>query len=150
MACQLRAIIGEAGVLRQGFSDLPAVSLAHDLALIPIETDAANPVGQFYGLTEPWRERLVAASLSGPIAYIEAEFFGGRGTQSAIAWKDRVVTFGPVHTQTDDGEEEGYTTSNELAINQVLRVFGIESERGRDEFDTVGLGRFRESRDWTR
>jgi hypothetical protein len=65
-----------------------------------------------------------------------------------MAWKGGQVVVGPLHTQTDDGEEDGYTTADDLAINQVLRVFGVAVEGDSDEFDTLGLGRFRETADW--
>lgn len=146
---ELRAIIGEAAVLRTAFADLPGVPLAHGLALIPaVDANGDEPVGLFHGLTERLRRRLETASGFGPVAYTEAEFFGGRGTQSAIALRDGAVLVGPVHTQTDDGEEDGSATSGDLAINQVLRALGAASDGGRDEFDAIGLGRFRETSDW--
>jgi hypothetical protein len=146
---ELSAIVGEEAVLRRAFADLAHVPLAHGLALIPvIEAVGDERVGLFHGLTERLRRLVERASELGAVAYVEAELFGGRGTQSAIAFRHGTVLVGPIHTQSDDGEEDGYTTTDDLAINQVLRALGVSPDGGRDEFDTIGLGRFRETEDW--
>lgn len=149
MSYQLRAAIGDAGLLGQAFGPGTVVRLPGGLGLVPLPaSDDTDRVGRFYGLSTSLRERLIAASASGPIAYVEAEFFGGVGTQSGIAWSNGSAILGPLHTQNKDDEEPGYTTSSDLAINEVLRLLGVQPDPDRDEFDTLGLGRFRETSDW--
>jgi hypothetical protein len=69
-----------------------------------------------------------------PVAYIEAEFFGGTGGQSAVAWSGGSRVLGPLHAQE--------------AINETLRFLGVRADGARDEFDAVGLGRYRDTADW--
>jgi hypothetical protein len=148
MAYQLSAVIGPQGVLGTQFLEPASVRLADGLALVPIISRSEDAVGRFHGLTESLREQLVVVSQAGLVAYVEAEFFGGRGTQSAIAWQGGTIVVGPLHTQTHDGEEDGYVTTAELAINTVLRAFGVVAVGDNDEFDSLGLGRHRETAAW--
>jgi hypothetical protein len=80
-----------------------------------------------------WAELI---SRSNPVAFLEAEFFGGVGSQAAIGWQDGKITFGTL--QTND------------AINQALRWLGISSAGHMDEFDTLALGRHRDTESWTK
>ncbi len=73
------------------------------------------------------------ASAIVPVAYIEADFFGGGGTQAATVWDAQRVVLGPL---VEDN-----------AINQALRKIGVQSGI-RDEFDTLDLGRCRFTDDW--
>ncbi|MEK4661458.1 hypothetical protein MHH93_06135 [Priestia sp. FSL H7-0729] len=68
-------------------------------------------------------------SQSGRTAYIEAEYFGGAGSQNGIVWELGEVIF-----------EE--TLSNN-AINQSLEILGVMRLEEKDEFETVRLGRHR-------
>lgn len=146
MSYQLSAVIGPEAVLGTQFGE--SVRLAGGLALAPVVSRSGDAVGLFHGLTESLRQQLVSASRAGLVAYVEAEFFGGRGTQSAIAWRGETVVVGPLHTQSHDGEEGGYATTTEMAINTVLRTLGVVASGPNDEFDTLGLGRHRETAAW--
>jgi hypothetical protein len=68
------------------------------------------------------------------IAYIEAEYFGGNGSQKAIIWKDnkRLSVF-------PDSRD---------AINKILQILSVTPDKRKDEFDTVGLGRYRDMEEW--
>lgn len=67
------------------------------------------------------------------VAY-KAEFWGGSGEQAHVLFKDGVAQGLPVVAKD--------------AINQALRILGILPGRHQDEFDAVGLGRFRDTQDW--
>lgn len=97
-----------------------AVPLGHGLALVPL------PAG-----SDPDGAAQQAAGIigGGLVAYVEAEYFGGVGEQSAVLWRDGVR------------EELG-------SINEALRALGVRGIAGRDEFDTVDLGRHRSTQDW--
>jgi hypothetical protein len=73
-------------------------------------------------------------SITGPVAYIEAEFFGGSGGQSAAVWSRGSETMPPIHSRD--------------AINQALRFLGVQIGNAQDEFDALGLGRHRDTRHW--
>lgn len=68
------------------------------------------------------------------IAYVEAEYFGGMGNQSGIIWRDGKRIFKKLAEQD--------------VINIILNQFGIKRSKSLDEFDTVGLGRYRNTKDW--
>ena len=98
------------------------------------EIESSDAIEGFNKLSveiEQWAQQI---SNTGSVAYIEAEFFGGTGGQGAIAWNDGSRTFGPTHEQH--------------AINLVLKTFRINANDAHDEFDAIGLGQHRDTRDW--
>ena len=141
MGYYLQALIGHREILEQNVSDYQharVVLLKQDLAIIPLTDELYEEIGDgpglFYKLSasvEAWAEKLSAAS---PVAYIEAEFFGGVGTQNAMAWSGGSPVLGPVEASD--------------AINQALRLLGVQASHAVDEFDAVGLGRHRDTADW--
>jgi hypothetical protein len=89
-------------------------------------------------------DRLLAAcSANGPVAYVEAEFFGGTGEQAAQVWDSGEVVLGPLHL----GENEPIPPTG-TPISQALRRLGVTKGNHNDEFDAVGLGRHRDTKDW--
>jgi len=72
-----------------------------------------------------------------PVAYVEAHFFGGSGGQSAIVWQQGQVLLAL--------SREGIG-----AINQALLCLGVRATSPGvfDEFDMVGLGRWRSTEKW--
>jgi hypothetical protein len=75
-------------------------------------------------------------SKAGRIAYVEAEYFGGTGTQANCLFE-----FGQPLAEPGVSEE---------AINEALRFLGVTAADGKDEFDTVDLGRNRGTEGWAR
>ena len=73
---------------------------------------------------------LTTLSRRAPVAYIETDFFGGVGRQSATAYVDGSAVY------TGDSSAAG-------PINEALRVIGVKTAQGTDEFDALGLGRLR-------
>jgi hypothetical protein len=144
MGYYLQAIIAKQQTLAQHasqFQHARIVPLAQDIAMIPIihelydEIGDAGDVDSFYKLSpgiEKWAKRISALA---PVAYIEADFFGGIGGQSAVAWTSGSRILGPLHSQD--------------AINETLRFFGVRGDGAHDEFDAIGLGRHRDTEDWT-
>ncbi|WP_322762391.1 hypothetical protein [Frankia sp. Cr2] len=79
------------------------VDLPGGLVLIPITdwvpaASTSDPalVDTFEYLTVGLQDLLVLASTDGPVAYLEAEIFGGLGTQAAAVWDGRHIVTGPV------------------------------------------------------
>ena len=62
---------------------------------------------------------LAACSATGPAAYVEADYFGGTGTQAAQVWHAGKVVLGPLHK----GERESPAVGGS-PISQALRRLG--------------------------
>jgi hypothetical protein len=68
------------------------------------------------------------------IAKIETDYFGGAGEQSAVLF---------------DSNKKIYNNEDDFTpINEVLKIMGIERKNGQDQFDLVGLGRYRSNSDF--
>jgi hypothetical protein len=143
MSYYLQAFVGTAVALGERASDFQhahLVLLPQRMALIPLTDQLHLEVGKgseadcFEKLSVPvlqWAQRISSIA---PVAYIEAEFFGGAGGQSAVVWSRGLEAMAPTHLQG--------------AINQALRFLGIQIGNVHDEFEALGLGRNRDTRDW--
>jgi hypothetical protein len=143
----LEAVIGAPDVLQpivDRWPDAMIVPLASGLALVPMTDelfDAATDgttqdAPGFFKLPTGFDRELAGWSAAGPVAYVEAEFFGGVGSQCAALWEGGRLTLGPMAA-----DEDG-------PISQVLARLGVSRDGQRDEFDTVGLDRHRHTEDW--
>ena len=94
-----------------------------------------EPHRLFDKLSTPAALWLCELSMAGRVAYVETEYFGGDGVQSAAVWERGAIAFGP--KQADVGP-----------INEALRLLGVERTSAKDEFDTVGLDRHRGNKGW--
>jgi hypothetical protein len=72
------------------------------------------------------------------IATISTDYFGGCGNQSASVTLDGKIIF-----EVDDND---FPRSS--PINEALKLLGVRRKEGMDEFDTIGLGNYRSSRDF--
>ncbi|MER7667980.1 hypothetical protein ABTY61_05880 [Kitasatospora sp. NPDC096128] len=159
MSYELQALIGMLELLTVAAAEVPTarvVPLAQGLALIPVtpavlsalQGDAAvSRAGGGAGFgwhSAGFELRLAAWSKAGPIACVEAEYFGGSGTQRAAVWSDGRVVLGPLAI----GEFEPAPAEG-TPISRALRRLGGYVEPGRaDEFDSVGLGAHRSTAGW--
>ncbi|WP_046501028.1 hypothetical protein [Streptomyces odonnellii] len=153
MGYELQAVIARDEVLRGAARDFPAarvVSLSQGMSLMPMtdqlcdaSTDGTeSPLG-FWRLPGGFDKRLADWSAAGPVAYVEAEYFGGVGDQRAAVWADGAVVLGPVHIP--EGQPFGSAGS---PISQALRMLGVVAGAATDEFAAVGLDRHRSGEDW--
>jgi hypothetical protein len=143
MGYYLQALVGKADALSKHTSEFEharLVPLTQGIALIPLTDDLHHEIGsgdeadRFEKISpsvEQWAQRI---SSTAPVAYIEAEFFGGDGGQGAVAWSESSRVLGPIHSQD--------------AINRALRFLGIQIGDAHDEFDAVSLGQHRDTHDW--
>ena len=70
------------------------------------------------------------------VVYITTDYFGGIGDQTAeIFINNKKVPYREYESNGD-------------SINMALRKIGIKSNPGMDEFDTIGLGRYRTNEDF--
>ncbi|MEU6226178.1 hypothetical protein [Streptomyces sp. NPDC047042] len=97
----------------------------------------------FWKLPGGFDGRLAEWSAAGPVAYVEAEYFGGVGTQRAAVWAEGLLALGPVDTPA-----RGRLFRSISPISQALRQLGAVRALGEDEFDAVGLARHRDNDGW--
>ncbi len=142
MAYTLQALIGAPGVLEEtGLAPSHFVPLTPALCLCSL-TEALRdalgigslPLTDGESLPESLSARLASASVRGKLAYIEAEYFGGSGTQASMVYAD--------------GRESGEPMVSPDAINQALRFLGVIPADGKDEFETAGLNVHRDTESW--
>ncbi|WP_329177641.1 hypothetical protein [Streptomyces sp. NBC_01477] len=154
MGYELQAVIAEEGLLRAAVRDLPGAGLAslgQGLSLMVITDqlfDAVTDGGSaealgFWRLPGGFELTLAEWSTAGPVAYVEAEFFGGDGEQRAAVWADGARMLGPLHTPPGQP-----FPSAGSPISQALRRLGAVRRADGDEFLAVGLDRHRFSEDW--
>lgn len=150
MSYDIKAFVGKEALLIKhtlGFTHARVIPLAQEIALVPltgpflqevalkVKEIPATSLHGFESLSPSltvWAEQV---SRGGTVGYIEAEFFGGMGTQWGIAWAGGTVVAGPYSEDLD-------------AINKVLCLLGVKTTGNADEFDTVGLGRCRNTSAW--
>lgn len=72
------------------------------------------------------------------IAKIGTDYFGGTGYQCAKLF----INNERVYSKSD---EQDWLVK---PINDVLKIMGVEKSKGNDEFDTIGLGRYRKNSDF--
>ncbi|MFE2263172.1 hypothetical protein [Streptomyces griseosporeus] len=154
MAYDLRAVIADGELLRGVVGELPAARLAsigQGLSLMPVTDELFGSVTDgggvgtlgFWGLPGGFETTLAAWSAGGPVAYVEAEYFGGVGEQGAAVWNGGRIVLGPVRV----GEGEPFPAGGS-PVSQALRWLGVVASAGEDEFAAVGLDKHRHSEAW--
>ncbi|MFI7649317.1 hypothetical protein ACIBTZ_25030 [Micromonospora sp. NPDC049460] len=161
MGYQLSAVVADAELLREQTADLDHAvlgELRQDFALLPVtpqlveELTGALPDFSVAerSPTEPFHLVLSAAlagvlagwSRSGPVAYLEAEFAGGAGYQSAMVWLGGGVSWGPRVDHLFDGPR------SEWPLNAALARLGAEPGAWIDPFAELGLHVERSTAGW--
>ena len=72
------------------------------------------------------------------IAKIETDYFGGSGYQTAKLFVNNKKVY-------DKSDEQNWSIK---PINEVLREMGVKRNDLLDEFDTIGLGKYRKNEDF--
>jgi hypothetical protein len=97
----------------------------------PDEQKGEFPYTGLVRLTKHLETIILPLSNEYPIAYIQTEYFGGVGEQGAIAWHMEKIVYPPSIVWGIG------------PINMALKKLGVNQKDGLDEFDTLGLGKFR-------
>lgn len=157
MGHHVRGFIASEDSLRRAAASLPGaevVPLRLGFAFLPVSEPAGKGQGAFpfehlVQLTPALVAWAQEQSRLFPLAYIETDYFGGSGEQSAVAWAGGQIVFGPART-VDRFENGKYvpTPLLEGAINRAVRHLGVERGDARDEFDALSLGRHRSNAEW--
>lgn len=80
-------------------------------------------------------QELLTASMGGSVMYFETEYFGGAGSQGAAVFRSGEIAYGPKAAEVGP-------------IIEALELLEIRtSAQGADAFQTVGLGRHRQTVD---
>jgi hypothetical protein len=146
MGYTLQALIGNVQIIQDHIpTEAIAILLDQGFAMIPLTEDVSKQFGlEFLSLVDAGHMDLPPRFLdfccdlskAGKLAYVEAEFFGGVGTQACVLF--------------DQGVKSGSFTISPRAINEGLRALGVQRLMGKDEFESVGLDRERDTKDWVR
>lgn len=146
MSHKVQAFVGARTILElieRQYALSRVIDLDQGLALLPLSDDLYDaipgdliaPSEKGFVLLTPKIVALIKeTSTYGVLGYFETRYFGGQGEQSAVFAQLGEITFGP---QTGAG-----------SINQMLHLLGAREKGDRDEFDAVGLGRFRDNQTW--
>lgn len=151
MGYTLEAMVGRSHrftPVPEWIADSVVIPLRWDIRLLPMTfalLDALPPAAEAEGAPpgEGWGFRFMDASVvavckdlssSGPVAYVEADFFGGFGEQPVMVWREGQL----ILASKLDGIGP---------INEALRLLGVRRSETSDEFAAVGLGRFRSTED---
>jgi hypothetical protein len=128
--------------LVQGFSLLPITdALTKELAGYRAAARVASDK-PIRNISDGLRALAIDISHDSPVAYINTYCLGGQGGQDALVWDKGNLRFSP----TSSGYEQNWPNS---PISQALRMIGVVAEAGEDEFDTLGLGKHRETHRWS-
>lgn len=149
MAHTIEGFIARTELLQEGTKDLQnayVITLEQGFSLMPITDELHDEVWQqnkyidkpfeeFWKLSPELAWLGIQLSKQGAIAYVETDYFGGVGEQVAILWEYGSIALGPL--KNDIGP-----------INEVLRRMGVVNTKGHDEFEALGLYRYRNNVDW--
>ena len=137
----------------------PSLLDGAELALLPmceqlyaamdLEGFPLDPENGFDRLSPGVAAIIVASSRRGAVVYLEADYVGGVGRQTAAVWLDCHLVYGP--TMLVPGEPFPVSGGDRLGgspICEALRYLGVEAVGRHDEFVVLGLGRHRSTEDW--
>ena len=154
MSYELTALMAAPSALGAMAVELPGavlVPLPQGVALLPLTDETVDTFTGgsctaweegFSAFPTSLAERVAHHSWKGPIAYVEAEFFGGTGSQDVRVWQD-----GAAVLELHEDPERPVEHTAPSPISQALRLLGVRPA-DHDEFDAVGLGRHRRTEDW--
>ncbi|PWR06567.1 hypothetical protein DKT68_21930 [Micromonospora acroterricola] len=161
MGYQLSAVVADADLLREHTAELDHAvlgELRQDFALLPVTpqlvveltgslpdfaVDGRSAERPFSLVLSPALVELLARwSRSGPVAYLEAEFAGGAGYQSAAVWLGGALSWGPRFDDVLDAPRA------EWPINMALTRLGVERGTWIDPFAELGLHLERNTDGW--
>ncbi|MGC9381237.1 hypothetical protein [Streptomyces sp. MH13] len=154
MGYELQAVIAGDELLRaasRGVAGARVVPLRQGLSLMPMTDEVFGAVTDgsavralgFWKLPGGFEISLARWSAAGPVAYVEAEYFGGVGEQRAAVWADGALAVGPL-----DVPARKWMVRAVSPISQALQQLGVKRSLGGDEFEALGLGRHRNADDW--
>jgi hypothetical protein len=161
MGHSINAIIGTRQALdnlTSRFGPPDAVELAFNLVIVPLDGQRLDAIAMsdeasFDGFRylKPTMAREFESALCNSCAlYIETNYFGGTGDQSAaffdsgqLVWKQAETTLESVASNSWLAKFFNRSVPAKSPINEGLARLGVVASKGQDEFDQLGLDRFR-------
>jgi hypothetical protein len=139
----LRAVQADAPMAR-----IFALSPAASLWVLPFEEDVHDALHLRFGTGE-WLKSgaqlttndlvtMARLSVGSAIAYVETNYIGSTGTQSAALWRDGQLVMQPVTLDASISRPPQF-----WPINAALRALGVVAPPPADEFTVFGLMGFR-------
>ncbi|GCD93014.1 hypothetical protein [Embleya hyalina] len=162
MPYELSAAVGDFDLLRDrtaGIREAVVAPLRQRMGLVPVTEgllrepagpagrDGAGPGRPFTALSAAFERVVGHWSRGGPIAYVEASFHGGDGSQTAAVWRNGARVWGPAHTRDFTGPRADWPINAALALLDVVPS-GFEEADHDDLFLAVGLGREQDIDGW--
>ena len=160
MGHHINALIGTREALKSftaKFASPAPTELPFNLVIIPLDEQrldviamSVEPAIDGFTYLTPRMAEEIAAALSGPALYLETEYFGGIGGQSAAYfangqlrwWGAESSEAAPAGSALADLYEKT-ANGGKSPINEGLSRLGVAGSAERDEFDEIGLQRFR-------
>ncbi len=147
MGHYISGIVAELDLVREFASSVslhaPAV-LTDGLGFLPLSADHLDFLFPVQGgfddamtyLSDSLKVALSELSANGLVAFVETEYHGGQGVQSAVVYDQGHCILGPI-------------TNDSGAISGAMKLLGVTVDPGlHDEFESVGLCRHRNNEDW--
>jgi hypothetical protein len=116
--------------------DLSIVGLGDEQLDVLAGVNFDDCVAGFDHLNPELQRRLAEASHRGDLVYLETQYTGGSGAQAAAFFRAGRLFW-------SEYESSAVRITRSSPINRALRELGVIAKAGIDEFDTVGLTRFR-------
>jgi hypothetical protein len=159
MRYQLAAIVSTRPVLGPICAQHPSARLVAlataNLMLVPVTDDLVLELDRtrtrvsvetgFCQLSVGTHRAVITGSARGRVAYLEADYVGREGRQTAAVWQFGETIYGPQIL----GRNEPFPAGGNSPICGALRQLGVIAAGHRDEFVVAGLGRFRRTGDWS-
>lgn len=142
----LKAFIGNKESLipiREKYDSSRLIELSDKISMIPMtdelfddinQLETSSEISSFEFLTENIERKTLELIGTKKLAYIESEFFGGQGGHIGLIWENRERCF--------MGDFKKST------MNEILKRLGVIRTGLKDEFETIGLDRHRQTEDW--
>jgi hypothetical protein len=166
MTHSISGFIGRLPLLQSTLKSFPeacAIALPQDYGFVPITHVLIGSLAIPF-VTEPTGDYRVCPGLvpsliafarhlsyDMPLAYIETEYFGGTGQQSALVWHDGQVILDPLGVDTSGADPApSIPPLADFPINRALRRLGVQRMGAVDEFEALGLHHYRSNDSWLR
>jgi len=146
MGYYLKAFIGNKESLtpiQEKYDDSKLIELSDEIFMIPMtdklfddinQLETSSEISSFEFLTENIEIKILKLVCDKKIAYVESEFFGGQGGHIGLIW--------------ENGERVFIGEFKRSTMNVVLEKLGVIRTEIKDEFETIGLDRHRQTEDW--
>ncbi len=148
----IRLFVGQIATLQRFHAVAPAARLytltpGASFAVLPFDADIQDALHQRHG-TGDWDDKAghslssndiafaARASAVGPLAFVETDYTGEHGTQSAALWIGGATTMAPITLDTATALTRPPAF---WPINAALRGLGIKPAPPLDEFTVFGL-----------